>query len=88
MGSPKQEIWIDRNLKGLNGMVSVGVGGSFDVLSGRLKRAPVFWQRMGLEWLYRTVQEPWRIKRVSRLPIFAILVVMTRLGVDRWREEQ
>ncbi len=87
MGSPKQEIWIDQNLKGLNGIVSVGVGGSFDVLSGRLKRAPVFWQRMGLEWLYRTVQEPWRIKRVSRLPIFAILVIMTRLGIDRWREE-
>ncbi|WP_323721502.1 WecB/TagA/CpsF family glycosyltransferase [Acetomicrobium sp.] len=81
LGVPKQEIWIKRNLQRFKGIVAIGVGGSFDVISGRLKRAPKVWQNMGLEWLYRTIQEPWRLKRTIRLPLFVILILLTRLGL-------
>lgn len=81
LGVPKQELWIKSNLGRLKGIIAIGVGGSFDVISGRLKRAPEAWQKVGLEWLYRTMQEPWRFKRIIRLPIFMALVVLTRFGL-------
>lgn len=87
LGVPKQEIWIYRNLKHLKGVIAIGVGGSFDVISGRLKRAPVAWQRLGLEWLYRTIQEPWRLKRIMRLPLFVALVFLTKLGLYNRRTD-
>lgn len=87
LGVPRQEIWLEDLLKGdappLRGVVGIGVGGSLDVISGRLKRAPKGWQRMGLEWLYRVIQEPWRIRRVMRLPLFVLLVVAERFGRRR-----
>jgi N-acetylglucosaminyldiphosphoundecaprenol N-acetyl-beta-D-mannosaminyltransferase len=52
-----------------------GVGGSFDVISGRLKRAPLFVQKLGLEWLYRLLKEPWRWKRQLALPKFLIKAI-------------
>lgn len=82
LGVPRQEKWLFKVLKAhgrLPGVVGVGIGGSFDVISGRLKRAPVSWQRLRLEWLYRTIQEPWRIRRVARLPKFAFLVLWEKL---------
>jgi N-acetylglucosaminyldiphosphoundecaprenol N-acetyl-beta-D-mannosaminyltransferase len=51
------------------------LGGSFDVISGHLSRAPMVLRKLSLEWLYRTCVEPWRIKRVARLVIFAVRVV-------------
>ncbi len=86
LGVPRQEAWIARNRDRLKPMVFVGVGGSFDVLSGNLRRAPQTWQNLGLEWLYRAIQEPWRFRRVSRLPFFVFLVVATRLGLYSPRE--
>ncbi|ACZ19237.1 glycosyl transferase, WecB/TagA/CpsF family [Thermanaerovibrio acidaminovorans DSM 6589] len=87
LGVPRQEIWLEDLLKGdappLRGVVGIGVGGSLDVISGRLKRAPKGWQRMGLEWLYRVIQEPWRIRRVMRLPLFVLLVMAERFGRRR-----
>ncbi|MEK7673375.1 MAG: WecB/TagA/CpsF family glycosyltransferase [Patescibacteria group bacterium] len=69
-GAPQQEIWISRNLKHLKSVkVAIGVGGSFDFIAGIRKRAPKLLQKLGLEWLYRLVQEPKRIKRIYNATI-------------------
>jgi N-acetylglucosaminyldiphosphoundecaprenol N-acetyl-beta-D-mannosaminyltransferase len=67
---PRQELWIAEHLAGLGVPVAIGIGGSFDVISGRIKRAPAAMQQAGLEWLWRTIVEPWRIKRIILLPVF------------------
>lgn len=84
LGVPRQEVFIQENLKNLNIPISIGVGGSFDVLAGVVKRAPLWMQRYGLEWLYRLIKEPWRLKRMMALPKFLLAVSgqkkRTRLG--------
>lgn len=72
MGSPAQENWIIANMRDICPSIYQGVGGSFDVISGNLKRAPKGFQSLGLEWLYRLLKEPWRIKRQLILPVFLI----------------
>lgn len=62
-GAPKQEKWIDDNLSKQPVNVMMGVGGAFDYLSGKTLRAPVWLRNLGLEWLFRLVTQPWRIKR-------------------------
>jgi N-acetylglucosaminyldiphosphoundecaprenol N-acetyl-beta-D-mannosaminyltransferase len=69
MNMPAQEKWIATHLPQLSGLC-MGVGGSFDVLSGRLKRAPLWMRRLGIEWVYRTLQQPWRFQRIKGLPVF------------------
>ena len=66
--APKQETWIRRHQDELGVPVAIGVGGSFDVLAGRVKRAPEWMQRACLEWLYRVLQEPRRLPRLLALP--------------------
>lgn len=74
-GAPKQELWIDR-LKDRNGVaVGIGVGGAFDYLTGRVPRAPVWMRRAGLEWLYRLLHQPWRVRRMAVLPAYAVKVL-------------
>jgi len=64
-GSPKQEFWINRNLNKLNSVkVAIGVGGAFDFHSGKIKRAPNWMRKIGLEWLWRLILQPNRIKRI------------------------
>lgn len=76
LGSPRQEYFIQNALKELPNAVMIGVGGSFDVWSGNVKRAPEIYQKLGLEWLYRTVKEPKRIKRIfPTLPKFVFNVI-------------
>jgi N-acetylglucosaminyldiphosphoundecaprenol N-acetyl-beta-D-mannosaminyltransferase len=87
MGVPRQEYWIGEHHSELDGTVSIGVGGSFDVISGNLKRAPLFLQKAGLEWLFRLVQEPWRWSRVRRLPLFVFHVILTKLGFSSLKGE-
>lgn len=70
MGSPKQDIFIKNNMYKLNCKIFMGVGGSFDLYSGKVKRAPKFMIRFGLEWLYRVANEPFRIRRLSSIPKF------------------
>jgi len=77
MGAPRQEVWIDRYLKELGVKVAIGVGGSFDVIAGRSRRAPVWMQKLHLEWLGRLLMEPWRWRRMLVLPRFAWLVLKT-----------
>ena len=69
-GVPKQEFWIRDRLAHLDGVVAMGVGGSFDVMAGMLKRAPLWMQRNRLEWLYRLLLQPKRIIRMLALPKF------------------
>ena len=78
LGAPSQEFFIEANKEALGAGLLMGVGGSFDVISGTIQRAPERWQRMGLEWLYRLIKEPWRIKRAGALPIFAWSVLIHR----------
>ncbi|WP_404405255.1 WecB/TagA/CpsF family glycosyltransferase [Jeotgalibacillus malaysiensis] len=75
MGSPAQEYFIVDNMHELHPHIFQGVGGSFDVLSGRIKRAPEGFQRLGLEWFYRLLKEPKRIKRQLILPVFLLEVL-------------
>ncbi|KRQ87443.1 putative N-acetylmannosaminyltransferase [Caloramator mitchellensis] len=78
MGSPKQEYWIRNNMEKLNVSLYMGIGGSLDVLSGNIKRAPKFMRSCGLEWLYRLIKEPWRYKRMGVLPVFLYRVLKER----------
>jgi N-acetylglucosaminyldiphosphoundecaprenol N-acetyl-beta-D-mannosaminyltransferase len=79
-GAPKQNIWLDRNLARTRAAVGIGIGGAFDFITGRAQRAPLWMQRVGLEWLHRLICEPWRWRRQLVLPQFAWLVL---LGRDR-----
>ncbi|MEK3911957.1 WecB/TagA/CpsF family glycosyltransferase [Paenibacillus sp. FSL H7-0331] len=78
----KQEPWIAQYKQQLRVPVIMGVGGSFDVLSGKLKRAPVMFQRLRLEWFYRLLQEPWRYKRMLVLPKFVMKVIREKKNVQ------
>jgi len=74
MGSPRQEIFINKVMNNLNTHIFMGVGGVFDIFAGELKRAPKWMLALGLEWLYRVIQEPFRIKRLMVIPKFLLLV--------------
>lgn len=82
LGSPRQEKWLSRYGKASGVRVGIGVGGSFDVLSGRLKRAPVWLRSLGLEWFYRLSTQPSRWRRMLALPQFALKVLKSgRQGI-------
>lgn len=73
MGSPRQEKFIYNGKRYLKPALMIGIGGSLDVWSGAIKRAPMIFQKLGLEWLYRTVTQPERFKRIfPTLPLFLI----------------
>lgn len=79
MGSPRQEEFIYNAKKILNPALMVGIGGSLDVWSGEVKRAPQIYQNLGMEWLYRTVCQPERFKRIfPALPLFLLKVWKTK----------
>lgn len=75
MGIPRQEKFIRATQEIIGAKVGIGVGGSFDVFSGRLKRAPALFRRLHLEWLWRTLQNPKKIRKFLNLPKFVWLVV-------------
>ena len=77
LGAPKQELFIASLKQEMPNTVFIGVGGSFDVWSGMVKRAPSIYRKLWLEWLYRTIKEPKRFKRIFPvLPLFLIRVIM------------
>jgi len=78
-GAPQQDLWIARNRERLGVRVAMGVGGTFDYLSGRVPWPSAAWRRLGLEWLYRLIRQPWRWRRMLALPQFALLVFASRL---------
>lgn len=79
-GAPQQDKWIARNLPRLNVKMAMGVGGSLDFIAGIVPRAPDWMRENGLEWLYRLVRQPWRLRRMLRLPQFALAVLRQKHG--------
>ena len=77
-GCPLQDEWITKVLDNVDKGVFMGVGGSFDVISGNVKRAPELWQKLNLEWMYRLLSNPQRMGRYVSLPKFVIEVLKDR----------
>lgn len=81
LGSPKQEFFIHNLKEKLPNSTLIGLGGSFDVWAGVVERAPIIYQKLGLEWLYRTLKEPKRFKRIfPTLPLFVLKVLKERFS--------
>lgn len=81
LGSPKQELWMDEYLPQLNIRVCQGVGGTFDVIAGHVRRAPMIFRKMHLEWFYRLVSNPRRLLRQTALPRFMFQVIRAKLHI-------
>jgi len=85
-GHPNQDIWIQKHIHELPVAVAIGVGGAFDFVAGVTQRAPEWMQRLGIEWLHRLLHEPWRWRRMMKLPVFVGLVVGEKgLGIGDQR---
>lgn len=78
-GPPRQDLWIARTMSRIQVPIAMGVGGTFDFIAGVSRRAPIWVQRAGLEWLHRLIKEPWRWKRMMTLPQFAGRVASRRI---------
>ena len=77
LGVPKQDFFIKKCKESIEDGIFIGVGGSFDVWAGEVKRAPVIYRKMGCEWLYRTIKQPERIKRIYKtLPLFLFKAII------------
>jgi N-acetylglucosaminyldiphosphoundecaprenol N-acetyl-beta-D-mannosaminyltransferase len=85
LGAPKQELWIDRFAAEIRPVVAIGVGGSLDFVAGRVKRAPKWMSRAGLEWTYRLAQEPRRMWRRYLIEDPAFVSIVAR-SVRRGRQ--
>lgn len=81
-GSPDQELWLERHKKVFSGMVVMGVGGAFDYLTNKINRAPLLIQKMGFEWLFRLINQPWRWRRQMRIFKFIYLVLK-----EKWKKK-
>jgi len=88
LGAPKQEKWMAETIASLPAKIMIGLGGALDVYSGRTKRAPKFWRKLGLEWLYRLLKEPKRIGRMLKLPLFLFSAAGERLRGGKGRKEK
>ncbi|MCB0038213.1 MAG: WecB/TagA/CpsF family glycosyltransferase, partial [Caldilinea sp.] len=75
-GHPKQDLWIDARLAQMPAAVAIGVGGAFDFVAGVTPRAPRWMRRLGIEWLHRLVTQPWRWRRMLKLPVFVGMVFL------------
>ncbi|CEG29082.1 WecB/TagA/CpsF family glycosyltransferase [Bacillus sp. B-jedd] len=78
LGFPKQEDWVAKNIGEFSKGLFIGVGGTIDILAGEAKRAPYFWRKLNLEWLYRLIKQPSRWKRMLALPLFVAEVLKYR----------
>ncbi len=79
LGSPKQEFWINNNINKIKSNIFMGIGGSIDVWGNYYKRAPFIIKKLKLEWLYRTIQDPKRIKRNIKLLKFLIYFFLNKI---------
>lgn len=78
LGIPRQEKWLSEYIKQINAPVAIGVGGTFDVMAGIVRRAPLWMQNAKLEWLYRLISEPKRAIRMVALPRFVMRVIISK----------
>ena len=76
MGAGRQESFMELACSLRDGIAMIGIGGSFDVFAGDVRRAPDMVRKLGMEWLYRGLSQPSRLKRLARLPAFALTVLM------------
>lgn len=83
LGAKKQEKWIHQNKQKINAKILIGNGGTVDVLAGNVKRSPDIFINLGLEWLYRLIREPKRIRRQMSLPIFALKIIFGKKDIVR-----
>ena len=72
LGAPKQEKWMAQYGPETGAHLMAGLGGALDVYAGNVKRAPVLWQKRGMEWAYRLIRQPSRIGRMAKLPLFLV----------------
>jgi len=79
LGSPRQEKWIDKHKENLDVNLAIGCGGTIDVMAGTVKRAPIVFQRLGIEWFFRLISQPSRFFRMLVLPKFVLVVVFERV---------
>lgn len=79
LGAPKQELWMHEFSAATGARLICGLGGALDIFAGVSQRAPDLWIKLGLEWAYRLVKEPWRIKRQKNLPKFLLYVMKKRI---------
>lgn len=82
LGAPLADKWIYKHKARLSSKITLGVGGSLDVISGKVKRAPILWQRLNLEWLFRLISNPSRLKRQMKLPVFAVKAIAEAFKKD------
>jgi N-acetylglucosaminyldiphosphoundecaprenol N-acetyl-beta-D-mannosaminyltransferase len=83
LGAPKQELWMAKNGKATGAKLMCGLGGSLDIFAGVSQRAPEIWVKLGLEWAYRLVKEPYRIGRMMNLPKFLFTAIGMRITGKR-----
>ena len=81
LGSPKQELWMVKYLENTNVKICQGVGGTFDVITGKVRRAPLVFRKIHLEWLYRLLSNPRRMLRQTALPKFMVAVLRHKFSV-------
>lgn len=79
LGAVRQEKFMAEHLHEMPVTIACGLGGSVDVFAGTVQRAPDIFVKLGLEWFYRLIKEPWRAKRMAKLPLFMLVVLRTRL---------
>jgi N-acetylglucosaminyldiphosphoundecaprenol N-acetyl-beta-D-mannosaminyltransferase len=86
LGAPKQEYWIYDNYQELKVPISIGIGVSFELVADMVKRAPIWMQKMGLEWFFRLIVEPRRLwqRYIMGNPQFIWLVLKQRLGLSKF----
>lgn len=85
-GHPKQEKWIARNLDKLDIKVAIGVGGAFDYISGTVPRAPFIMRKLGLEWIFRLILQPQRLKRIFKA-VFVFPLLVWKDAINRFFKE-
>ncbi|MDG4594371.1 MAG: WecB/TagA/CpsF family glycosyltransferase [Candidatus Contendobacter sp.] len=86
-GNPKQELWFHRNRHQLKAGVSIGIGGTFEFIVGRVARAPEWMQRSGLEWIYRITQDPGRLWKRYAVGLLKLAVMGMPMALHyRWRK--
>lgn len=83
--SPQKEFFVDRNIAEMGVPVSIGVGGSFDVIAGELKRAPQWMQRLNLEWFYRMMQEP---RRLAKRYLVGNLIFIKHVSQEKFAQKR
>ena len=83
LGAPKQELWMYHNASRLRVGLMAGLGGALDVFSGDIPRAPTVWRKSGLEWLFRLLHEPKRMKRTIKLPLIFFAALWNRIKGER-----